>query len=488
MIKLVPGFLAVLLSLPSALATTPAKPFTLLEAFKYSKCTVDSYEKGDRVCQEAVANHCREFSDSRCEKLGLKSERTLTTALNETNATKALEALNKVKAESELCCGTDLKACLGTVAPEYMATDESGTGEGMLAICTKLKDKTVLGANVNARVAGNCLSRKAHLGFECEQVVAKHCTMDSACTEDEAKAMIVMKSACPSMVPDVSTLRKQVDSMTEDSKLAALCEGGSSTKPGETAGVIDENHNGVPDDQEKPEDEGDVKPSSVGKGAGDMASALMPLMQSLFKQPEPEEKEDIDCVINPANCPDDQQKAEGPTPMNPGSSQPVAAESFTPEFDPASMPNAPNDLGIQAASTTPGAGGTIPNGGGGFPNAPGGGMGGLGNPQRGGGGGVDPKKIGMDGFNSPGSYASTNQKLSADVSGGNGGYRQPVGQEDPGFDLKPFMGLDKKRGLASGMAPQNAEISNAGVNMWLKVSDRFKSRCNQGLLRDCTNP
>ena len=101
---------------------------------------------------------------------------------------------------------------------------------------------------------------------------------------------------------------------------------------------------------------------------------------------------------------------------------------------------------------------------------------------------VDPKNIG-GGFNAygGGNFGSMNAGMKLEP-GSTGDYRAPTGGGDDNFDLRPFLpgqSKDPLRGLA-GNNPRIAEIQGKGVDIWLRISDRIKNHCNQGLLRDCT--
>ena len=77
-------------------------------------------------------------------------------------------------------------------------------------------------------------------------------------------------------------------------------------------------------------------------------------------------------------------------------------------------------------------------------------------------------------------------------SGENGGYNYGGGVgSDSGLNLGDFLPGGKqdpsKRALAGQTATGNSnfQIQAKDVNIWNRISERIKSRCSQGLLRDC---
>ena len=69
---------------------------------------------------------------------------------------------------------------------------------------------------------------------------------------------------------------------------------------------------------------------------------------------------------------------------------------------------------------------------------------------------------------------------------GGSGYNYGGMQAD-GLDLREFLpggSKDPTRKVAGGSAT-NFQIQSRDVNIWARISERIKSRCSQGLLRDC---
>jgi hypothetical protein len=65
------------------------------------------------------------------------------------------------------------------------------------------------------------------------------------------------------------------------------------------------------------------------------------------------------------------------------------------------------------------------------------------------------------------------------------GYSAPPPQEMADLSrFLPKLNSNVLRGLAGGNA-QVVQINSKDVNIWNRISDRIKSRCSQGLLRDC---
>lgn len=75
------------------------------------------------------------------------------------------------------------------------------------------------------------------------------------------------------------------------------------------------------------------------------------------------------------------------------------------------------------------------------------------------------------------------------ATGSGGGYSAGVKVDElKGFRLADYLpgGLaTEARGLASASIAQVANIQSKDVNIWTRISSHIKSRCNQGLLRDC---
>jgi len=138
-------------------------------------------------------------------------------------------------------------------------------------------------------------------------------------------------------------------------------------------------------------------------------------------------------------------------------------------------------------------GGNIPQsngGGGGAPASSGGGiMASLAKPFREIMGGLTSY-----GSGSGGSYGTTNEHLSLAAGGvnvGYGGYTK--GGDEEQLKLADFLpngarapaAVKNAFGIGGYGSGKTEQIQSSRVNIWNRISDHFKSRCAQGLLRDC---
>lgn len=160
-------------------------------------------------------------------------------------------------------------------------------------------------------------------------------------------------------------------------------------------------------------------------------------------------------------------------------------------------PSSTDSAKSREASSSPSVS-SVPNGGGGMPGGSGGGgsagLGGGGNPGGGaaaaGGSAADI----LHGLSSGGGGMSAmNASMNLKNGEGGGGYSYGNGRNGAGegnLDLSQFLPGGKQdpnrklAGFAAG-GPSNIQIQSKEVNIWSRISERIKARCNQGLLRDC---
>ena len=141
---------------------------------------------------------------------------------------------------------------------------------------------------------------------------------------------------------------------------------------------------------------------------------------------------------------------------------------------------------------TPATNTVVANGGGQMPG------GGSGAPAAGGGaaGGALAQKVATDimhGMQGGGGYSAMNAGMQMQNGAAGGGFSGYGAQGGDGYkagmvDLRQFLPggkNDPTRKLAGGAA--TFQIQPQTVNIWSRISERFRARCTQGLLRDCSN-
>lgn len=231
---------------------------------------------------------------------------------------------------------------------------------------------------------------------------------------------------------------------------------------------------------------------------------LMSMAQQLMKQnedPEDEmqEPEMQDCSSNPALAGCTVQTASVQS-----WNQPTGEAGTAKDSDEGGGISNPADIGgAQTASLGPQAGqvGTPPtfqgiaNGGGQMlGGGGGGGPASLGGGGGGGGAAGGGKKVEITTGGGGGGFSqqAANMKMTNGEGGGgyNYGGRNPSGV-DNGFNLSEFLPGGAKdpfkgRAIAGSMSgTNNFQIQSKEVNLFSRISERIKSRCAQGLLRDC---
>lgn len=242
-----------------------------------------------------------------------------------------------------------------------------------------------------------------------------------------------------------------------------------------------------------------------GEGGGNPMGDLMKALGGMMNQQQDNQQQQQipppqDCSSNLAlaGCP--VPKAEGSDSWNKKAGE---ADMREPEekadgenFNVASGENGTNGFdgnGEKKFSTPPtvnpvqgGGGGGIPGQGGGAPAAAG---------AAGGGYAMAAKNLAdvMQGTRGGGGYAAQNQAMQMQNGSAAGGFTYGAGNEGGmrGMDLRQFLPggkNDPTRKLAGGNGPglgTGTQIQSQSVNIWNRISERFKSRCIQGLLRDC---
>ncbi len=243
------------------------------------------------------------------------------------------------------------------------------------------------------------------------------------------------------------------------------------------------------------------KDNKDSKGGGFDPSSLM---NALNKPKETEQPPQVQppqaCTENPwlAGCQTQAEKEETkPQPL--GELQPSSSPEGPGNF------NLDNPLGNPSPSPygsdeppkfQPATVNTVPNGGGGMP---------------GGGGGGSPASLGSSGGGSSyaggrgtntdilhgersGGASQTNASMNMQTGGGGGGYSYGGGRDSggsgyEGLDLRQFLPGGKRdptrkvAGLEVG-GPR-VEIQSKDSNIWNRITRIFRTRCNEGRLRDC---
>jgi hypothetical protein len=268
----------------------------------------------------------------------------------------------------------------------------------------------------------------------------------------------------------------------------------------------------------------ETESNSSGRGKGDRVaggqgmnpmSMIMPLASALLgalnqqNQQQPAQQpfqtaslDQTDCTVNPylAGC-----NVAATAQQQSDSWNKPKGDSFTPAGEEGGNFNVGNLAdGMNAAASAdgaepfraqPAAVASVPNGGGGMPGGASGGAASLGSSGSGGGGGGSAGARGKDVQITEQGGGGGYQQMNASMdmkTGGSGGYnygaREPA-SEYQGLDLSQFLPggkQDPTRRLAGARAGGTSiEIQSKDVNIWNRISDRIRSRCNQGLLRDC---
>lgn len=269
--------------------------------------------------------------------------------------------------------------------------------------------------------------------------------------------------------------------------------------------------------EEKPGDRNDRvadggNSSSSGLN-GPMMQALLPMLaQALMGQQEQPPVDPMLPEMPMGDCsqigPDGLPVLAG-CPLNMAQPQAAGLEQGMGDTRPASMAtgegsfnladNADDISGAQGVSAGGGSGtpittaGVQNGGGGGIPGAGGAAPASLGAAASGGaqGKGINTDILGPERGGGGGGLAAMNQGMQMQT-GGNGGYNygNGGGSEFENLRLADYLPGGAKdpgatRGLAGLAASNSMQIQGKGVNIWNRVSEIFRSRCAQGLLRDC---
>lgn len=222
-------------------------------------------------------------------------------------------------------------------------------------------------------------------------------------------------------------------------------------------------------------------------------STMLSSLQSQDSSPSYQEDPPMDCASNPmiAGCLEAEQESWNSQGSN-GGIQPARVEGGG--FNPPDLDlsqDLPLDTSAPTAAKPNGTVNPIANGGGQFLGGGGAAPAALGpaanaNPAVRSGGNTDI----LRGERGGGGYSQTNaaMNMATTSSGGFTGYGRPT---DPSkLDLSQFLpGASKDPGRAiAGLANKvtyDGQVNRPQTNIWNRISDQFRARCSQGLLKDC---
>lgn len=408
--------------------------------------------------------------------------------------------------------------------PRSAASTIPNDAEGLKEACDKLKNETDKGSAVNQAQSGECRARIHYCNAKCAQVrksIDQTCGADpNACIGLDSKRNMIAAdiNSCAGISPDV--FDDQTRNLEVAKALGAKCDqlagGGKDDPPGGKDPAGGGGGGGGGDGgASKDGGTGGKKPQSQNAGMGAMLPALMQMAQGLMNKQQPQQQaqfqppvDAVDCNVNPQlmgcecklypnlpQCPKDGKSDS----YNTGEAQVASVEpSGAGEF------NVGDNDGYKTASADPQApkmeqqaaltGAGVPNGGGAMPGGGGGGAASLGGGGGGGyAGGPGAKTDILNGFSGGGgALASVNSGMNMKNGEGGGGYTYgggfATGNED-NVDLSQFFSSGKSnpigRQLAgTGLGMDMAQIQSSKVNIWFRISERFKARCDLGLL-DC---
>lgn len=258
---------------------------------------------------------------------------------------------------------------------------------------------------------------------------------------------------------------------------------------------------------------GDSQAAQAGPGSGmggmNPMAMMGPLMQALGKGQQGQEQQpqmpqqameqpfdSVDCSVNPnlAGCPQAPKNDSWNRPA--GDLSASGAEGNDGNFNlgnPSDSVGGPSESMNERSIAPPMTVNGIPNGGGGMPGGGGGGPATLGSSGGGGGAGNAGSKADiLHGERGGGGYSALAESMNMQSGGGGGGYTYgPNGDSGSGYenmDLKQYLPggkQDPNRRLAGIGGNSRNEIMSREVNIWNRISDRIRTRCLQGLLRDC---
>lgn len=277
--------------------------------------------------------------------------------------------------------------------------------------------------------------------------------------------------------------------------------------PGGAPGTGSKSPGGAPGTGSKaPSDSTAKTPSSKSGdgGIGQIAQAAMPLLTAMMNQqnqptPPPVAPPTIPSVqcggaMVSGQCPPTAVAASDAWKMPAGTYglQPSSASKGSFNTADNKNPNTSPDVPTVEPSKTASSANVVPNGGGQMPGQGGSGGGATlgGNGAAGAGaqgimGKVADVLHGLSGGSSLSAQAQA-MNTSTGGSGGWSGYEKGGSGAEAPVDWSQWLpgGKNAARQLAGGNA-RIVQIQSKEVNIWSRISDHIRARCNQGLLRDC---
>jgi hypothetical protein len=416
----------------------------------------------------------------------------------EAKVADALKSCQSYAKPASDCCGGNGSACGAGEVPGSVAG-------GMEAICKDLAANSKVAKDFNTKVAGICLGRKERCVTKCYAAYKnlKDIASVSGAASANLEKILDQARACDNL--DAKTTRAQALMLADSEATAKKCGdlSKSDPPPGDPSNPSDPSNPGG-------SNPGDTAPGGQQAGTGmdsmgPMLQAALPmLMQALTQQgtptTQPQSLEQLTCDQNPnmPNCLGAGQKTtdswNDPQGTAEAKQEPQGSGDFNlQDTSDIPMPQSLGETTQTASANIPTVNG-VPNGGGGMPGGGGGGAASLGGGGGGGGGAQLGNKADiLHGTQSPsGNFGQTNEKMNMKSGEGGGGYNYNGGLHEESMNLADFLPGGKndptKRnvaGIGPGTTTTNFQIQAKDVNIWNRISERIKSRCSQGLLRDC---
>jgi hypothetical protein len=284
-------------------------------------------------------------------------------------------------------------------------------------------------------------------------------------------------------------------------RVASAKEGGDGHK--EAGGKIDPGSSGSKPSGGAPGGggAGTQQPSTAkggqgGGGMGDMMKALQGAMQPQNKDQKQEPFQSQTCEQNPALAGCKAKQPESDSWNKKQEKSDFQEQSKSESADNFNVGNPSDGVNTQSLGGnggekpvgTPSTSAGIPNGGGQIPGGSGGG-GAAGGGAAGGYAGAQKNVTDVLHGAGGGGYSqmNANMQLQNGGGGGFGGYGGGAPAEyKSGVNLRDFLPggkNDPTRKIAGGAS--SFEIQPQTVNIWSRISERFRARCTAGLLRDC---
>jgi hypothetical protein len=460
-----------------------------------------SWSAAEGNCDAASGLQCKVGKAVFCNKKTADSENC---GINTPTINKG--DLEQMKAQAFKACNDRFKqaqSCTQGISKDVLPSlGLNGTKD----ICDTYKSETDRAKAVNLVVAGKCRGTAAACIEVCKDVIDQLVKADTSPTRPSAIDMGAMgvgslqglQQSCQGMLSGV-VIPLEGQAGTDDSAagVGKICSNESSEGPGK------DGKGGDSKDGSGKKDSNQAKSATGSNGLGGLnPQSLMQLMQAMNQnqnedQTQPEQPAFQDCSANPniAGC---MQAQSLPQSWNQaaGETSSSSTDNSGGDF------NTPDIGGMQPSSLnpqqqqygTPATTASIPNGGGQMLGGGGSSSASLGGAQPASYGGGGGKKVEVQTGGGGGGYSQTAAGMNMKNGESGGGYTyggRGTESGDSNFDLSSFLPGGKHdpfkgrslAGTASGTG--NFQIQSKDVNLFSRISERIKSRCAQGLLRDC---